>query len=287
MRSLLIALLLLPRIAVADVTSPMDLLAPAPPLDPISLCFELKTRPFVDEEARALQQKIDALPPGSEKVNLLADQMLMFTEVALGDARFIPPAIDMTRAFTEHYPKSQYADRALSSLGLLQMRAQQPADARETFTRLIKTYPMGPFYPDVFVIFGDFYFAEGEWTQALPFYEKVGTYWPRGRCAPYARYRSGVAYFEMHDAKRALEIECSLLSDGNRSGPLGVAIRRTLVEAYAQVGDPKKARPFFQRAAGNDADAAAMLRELAMRYRRKSDEVSAKTIEKDLAATSR
>jgi tetratricopeptide (TPR) repeat protein len=280
MRSLVIALLLLPRISVADVSAPADLSSPSP-IDPLSLCFELKTRPFAAEEARALQQKIDALPISSEKAKLLGEQALMMTEVALGDARHLPSAIEMTRSFSERYPKDENASQALFSLGILEMRAKMPAEAREAFKRLLKTYAMSRYYPDVFVIFGDFYFEDGEFLEALKLYERVYAQWPRGRCAAYAKYRAGFTDLQVGDPKQALLLEYQLLTDGNRSGPFGAAIRRTLVEAYVRAGDPQKARPFFQRA-GDEADVNAMLRDLALRYRRKNDEASAMVIEKDL-----
>ena len=119
--------------------------------------------------------------------------------------------------------------------------------ARKYFKRLIVERPQSRFVPNAFLSFGDYFFGQGDFENALKFYDKVLAF-PGSNVADYARYKSGWCWFNQSDYKQSLAQLTQVAMNGHDDKIVREA-RRDLVRVYALVGDRAKARDFFARVA--------------------------------------
>jgi tetratricopeptide (TPR) repeat protein len=284
MRAVLLATLLLPRLAIADASAPIDPLAPGPRPTLVESCLLRNSRQLLLTERSGLQSLIDSTPKADPDHDAyLLRKALDDYELALYDARERRGAIGELRAMIQAHPSWKGVDEELFALGYLLILDGKETEGRQSFQRLDRTFHDSAAMQQAYLVLGDLAFDRRDYAGALELFENV---WQFGRCTALGIFRRGETQQQLGDAKGALESFTSLLRDHSMN-PLVTATRSALVEPYATVGDATKARSFFQSLTGNDYQTQEMLRELGSRYRRAWNDGAAIIIEKDLAATSR
>lgn len=180
-------------------------------------------------------------------------------------------------AIENYVAATQYAlyarmDEVLFRLGTLLQIANREDKAREFFHRLVKDYPQSRYVPNAYLSFADYFFAKGEMSSALAFYEKVAEF-PRSHVFGFALYKKGWAQINLGAFKAALGTFVNLIErcqagqiDRTQRVPLEKEARRDLVKAYVRTpgASPDKAWEFFQRVGGREAP--TMLEVLAELY---------------------
>ena len=229
--------------------------------------------------ARALDQKIFETPAGPPKAALQAEQQAFERQGQEWLLQAVKAYIGATR-----FRRYARMDEVLFRLAAMLMEAKKEEQAREFFHRLIKDYPASKYIPDAYLAFAEYLFDKGEMEGALKLYGKVAEF-PRSSVYPYAVYKQGWCHINLGDYKQALEVFVGVARmardrtaggsgdnlagnlAGNLPGNLAVLAKeakKDLVKAYAHVGDPDRAWPFFQRTGGDYAP--KMLESLAELY---------------------
>jgi TolA-binding protein len=216
---------------------------------------------FYFTQARALDQKIYETPPGGARAALerqrAADERARETWL-----------LEAVKAYVEatRFPRYERMDEVLFRLATMLTGAKKEAQAREFFHRLIKDHPTSKYIPDAYLAFGEHAFDEGRMEEARRFYDKVAEF-PKSSLYPYAVYKQGWCEVNLGDYKQALQIFVGVVriarDRGERGGKLdsaGAALevlgreaKKDVAKAYAHVGDPDRAWPFFQRVGGSYA----------------------------------
>ena len=163
------------------------------------------------------------------------------------------------------------SDEVLFNLASLLLRAGQLKQGRSYFARLIRNYPQSKQIPAAYLAFADHYFDQHSLHTALKLYQQVAKY-PRSALYGYAIYKQGWCWINLSDHRRALEAFVKIIRGASRWTGVPAAAKARLVHearkdavlAYASVGLPAKAHPFFRRIGGQDTQ--AMLERLAQIY---------------------
>jgi tetratricopeptide (TPR) repeat protein len=211
--------------------------------------------------ARSLDQRIfeaDQAGRKKEAAELRATQTAEGGKERAATVAAVKVYLEVANGPYEDYPKM---DEVLFDLGRL-LREQERADAARGFwKRLIKDHPTSRYVPDGLLAFGDDAFERRDLENALAFYQKVMSH-SDSPLAEYARYKTGWCYYNLARFKDALEAFVAVI-DHTRGKKDALALAREakkdLVRAYAQIGTPERAWPFFQRVGGDPA----MLEQLA------------------------
>ena len=166
------------------------------------------------------------------------------------------------------YEKYKNMDQVLFYLAYLLTQQKRDDLARPFFKRLIKDFPKSQFIPYAFLSFGEYYFEQKQLEDALKFYDKVLQF-PDSPVFGFAKYKEGWVYFNLGDFKQALAtfvavIELAERGKSKEKLALGKEAKKDSVRAYARVGTPDKAWPFFQRIGGTYA--MTMLEQLGELY---------------------
>ncbi len=224
---------------------------------------------YYDFKARELDQKIFDAKTNSEKKALQTRQKNNETEakkwLTEGVKTYLYVAQSREPQFLQ-YPK---LDHVLFSLAFLLQQAKKTDEARVFFQRLIKEYPQSKFIPDAWLSFAEFYFVEGDMAKALTLYDKVAQY-PDSRVFAYAVYKMGWCHINLQEPDKALRkfVEVIKIAQERKDDPNSKALEREakkdVVRAYASVGAPEKAWPFFKDKGGEYAP--KMLEMLAELY---------------------
>jgi tetratricopeptide (TPR) repeat protein len=182
--------------------------------------------------------------------------------------QYLEKAVKVYKTFTDNpiygnYPKM---DMALFYYGHTLQSGKQMVEARQVYEKLIKHYPNSKFVPDVYVLFGDYYFDSGALADAELHY-KAALKFPRSSAYWYAMYKIGWIYLHLQRYQEALEafFQTAQATKLDRSQDL---LKRAavgdFVRAYAEIGKPDKALAAFQRVDG--ARAVEMLQLLGVYY---------------------
>lgn len=152
-------------------------------------------------------------------------------------------------------------DEVLFYLAYLLTEVKKEEAARKYFKRLIKDFPKSKFIPDALFAFGEYFFEQKQLEDALTFYDKVLQF-PESRVFGYAKYKKGWVYYNLGDFKGALATFVEVIEMTEKGGgsstkagriALNKEAKKDSVRAYARVGTPDKAWPFFQRVGGDYA----------------------------------
>lgn len=166
---------------------------------------------------------------------------------------------------TAQDPRCAPAEKLLVA-GEQAMAGGDPSLGRRHYLELIKNHPTCPQVPYVYVAFGEHFFAEGRIPEARQFYQKAVLFADPALVA-FATYK--IAWCEMNETnwQAALEsfVRVTSLKDPQVQPSLREAAIRDSVLAYAEVGEPRKAAPFYRRIAGEAGWQAAIAR-LAATY---------------------
>lgn len=186
-------------------------------------------------------------------------------------ARLREESMDLYVEIIRNYPTFEHLDTVYFHLGSNLMELNRDEEGLAIFRRLNSEFPQNRFTPQVFTYFGDYYFDESDYFQALESYRQVLQY-PDSPSYTYARYKLGWTYYGLDNYERALE-EFLKVVDRAKAAPPGSSdramlrqVRGDVVRAYAQFGSPDQAIPFFQSVFPERADWLQMSETLAVYY---------------------
>lgn len=149
-------------------------------------------------------------------------------------------------------------DKVLFYYGYTLQMGKYNKEARNVYDRLKNDYPNSPFIPEVYVVFGDYYFEQAgvepenfkdHLGNAAVNYKKTLEY-PKSSVYTYALYKMGWVYLNLGKHQMALETffkVADLTKGDKKKEPLNRAAKKDIVRAYAEVGDAEKALNFFKR----------------------------------------
>lgn len=224
---------------------------------------------YYDFRARDLDQKIfDAQQEGnSAGAQQLQRQQADFDQRSKA---WLKAAVKEYLLVTNNPKFANYSrmDQVLYSLAFLLTEQKREDLARPIFKRLIKDYPGSQYIPDAYLAFGEYYFEDKQMENALRFYDKVLQF-PKSRVYGYAHYKEGWVYLNLNDYKKALSTFVAVIKEASKSKEknqvqLAKEAKKDSVRAYANIGTPDKAWPFFQNIGGSYAP--TMLEQLAELY---------------------
>ncbi len=167
------------------------------------------------------------------------------------------------KAYKRIADKSSYKnyanmDKVLFYYGFTLQQGKYNKEARNVYDRLKNDYPDSPFIPEVYVVFGDYYFEQAgvdpdnfkdHLGNAAQNYKKTLEY-PKASVYTYALYKMGWVYLNLGKHQLALETffkVADLTKGDKKKEPLNRAAKKDIVRAYAEVGDAEKAHNFFKR----------------------------------------
>ncbi|HWB73941.1 MAG TPA: tetratricopeptide repeat protein [Nannocystaceae bacterium] len=229
-------------------------------------------------------------PPESPPASASAPAPIAVTpapiEAPRGDAPEASPsetardAIDAPRPTTTGDPKCAEATKRWAA-GADAMAAERREQARQEWLVVIRDFPTCPEVPHVFLGFGDDAFARGDMTAAKQFYEKTAQF-PEPELRAYAIYKQAWCELNLGQHDKALQSFVSVARSVQADVPpprlarlRDVALRDSTV-AFAEVGQPAKARDFYRHVAGASAD--DLLRRLATHYEDRGDAAAAAAV---------
>jgi tetratricopeptide (TPR) repeat protein len=146
-------------------------------------------------------------------------------------------------------------DAVLFFLAQLVLRAKGVQQARNMLYRLVRDHPTSIYVPHVYLAFGEHYMDQKRNQQAaVRLFQQVARY-PKSAAVGYAAYLEGRCHLQQGRSTDALSafvkaVRWSASSKIPARERLLGAARGAMVKAFAQVGAPAKARPFFARVGG-------------------------------------
>lgn len=161
-------------------------------------------------------------------------------------------------ADNDKYKNYGNMDKVLFYYGFTLQQGKYNKEARNVYDRLKNDYPDSPFIPEVYVVFGDYYFEQAgvepenfkdHLGNAAQNYKKTLEY-PKSSVYTYALYKMGWVYLNLGKHQIALETffkVADLTKGDKKKEPLNRAAKKDIVRAYAEVGDAEKAHNFFKR----------------------------------------
>ena len=200
-------------------------------------------------------------------------------------------AIQLYEWFIRDFPKDKKVDQALFFLGYNHFELGQVKKGESYYLRLTKQFPRSPYVTESNFALGEYYFENEKWKSAQPFYEKVARV-KKHRLFSFALYKLAWVNYKQNKTKRGLRFLEEVILEGRRSrsrkSSSGVSRIRLASEAikdliifYAEAGDPKKARGYFEEVVGPKS-AGVNLGKLATYYMDTGNRSGATYIFKDL-----
>jgi len=114
-------------------------------------------------------------------------------------------AIDMYRQVVRKYTNYPGRDQVLFYLGYSLWDMERYQEALKTYRELISSYPKSKYVPDAYLAFGEYYFDKAKLDRALMAYKKVTEY-KESEVYPYALYKQGWCYYNLHEWEKAMEM---------------------------------------------------------------------------------
>ena len=176
-------------------------------------------------------------------------------------------AIDAAiREYTEimsnpRYSRYERQDEVLFYLAYTLQQEKRP-EAPAAFARLVAEYPQSRFRADGYLNLGDAAFERADMPAAVENYQKILAL-PPGRVTDYARYKLGWCFYNQHQPQAAYETFAALAQS---SGRVAEAARKDAVRAFAEFGQPEKAKTAFRAMGGSDEKKDALMNLLGQLY---------------------
>jgi tetratricopeptide (TPR) repeat protein len=114
-------------------------------------------------------------------------------------------AIDMYNQIITEFPRYPDRDVIYFFLGGSLWDLKRYKEALKVYRRLIKEYPNSKYIPDAYLGFGEYYFENAKLDKALMGYKKVAEY-KEAEIYPYALYKQGWCYYNLHEWDKAKEM---------------------------------------------------------------------------------
>jgi len=151
-------------------------------------------------QAQEIIKKFLGNPQKSAFANYLMGQVFYMK----GD--FAQAGIFYKKVF-EKFPKSEWAQKSLFSLGWCYLNLKKYLEARKSFAELILKYPNTEFFPRAQFLIAHCYYFEGKFLDAAQSYEMFIKAFPKSVLVEEALYWQGISYLR---AKKYEEAEKSL-----------------------------------------------------------------------------
>ena len=198
-------------------------------------------------------------------------------------------AVELYEAFLHDFPKDPKVDQALFFLGYNYFELGKEEKGRVFYERLVKEYPESPYIEESNFALGEHYFDKEQWKKAEARYNEISKD-KHARLYSFAVYKTAWCQYKMGEAKAALaSLERVIRSGKNKKGSQGGVsnIRlageatKDLVVFYAEAGDPKSARAYFDDIVGGPK-VFQMMEALAYHYADIGNRSAARDIFKEL-----
>ena len=187
-------------------------------------------------------------------------------------------AIQLYEWYLRDFPKADKTDQALFFLGYNFIELGELKKGAAFYERLTKEYPRSPYISEAYFALGEHYFDAGIWKKALENYKAV-TQNRRARLFTFALYKGAWCEYRMSNTKKAILDLQEVIAESRRSAiseresgrrsvnriRLATEALKDIIRMYAEVGDPRGAREYFAKLAGEKALYGALER-LAYAY---------------------
>lgn len=227
-----------------------------------SRLIEFHAQSKFDQQLKAFQAKQSPTKP---KINLKPAQ------------EYNRKAIQLYEWFLRDFPQDPKVDQALFFLGYNYFELGDYERGKQYYEKLSTQYPDSPYVDESNFALGEFYFENEHWKEGLQYYDRVAKN-RRGRLYSFALYKSAWCHYKMNQTVKALgNLELVIRagkgtrSDDENAGSGANRIRlateaiRDLVVFYAEAGNYKQARSYFEKVAG-EKNAFSLTEKLAYYY---------------------
>jgi tetratricopeptide (TPR) repeat protein len=203
---------------------------------------------------------------------------------------FNKKAVQLYEAFLHDFPKDSKVDQALFFLGYNYFELDKAEKGHVFYERLVKEYPESPYIEESNFALGEFYFDHEKWKDAEARYDVIARN-KHAHLYSFALYKKAWCQYKLGEHKAALASLEKVIRAG-RAGKNATAggvsnIRlageatKDLVVFYAEAGDPKDARAYFEDIVGRDK-VFPLMESLAYHYSDIGNRTAARDVFKEL-----
>ncbi len=204
-----------------------------------------------------LDEKIQASKSAEEKKEFKKNREGFFKDSATWRKR----AVKLYEEIINESPGYHRLPEVLFHYALNQWEEKQFEDSLKYFRRIIKDYPNHPLHAKAWLRFGEYYFLEGDFHRAIKSYEASAKLNDK-ETQTYSIYKEAWCYYNLSEFEKAIEKfrEVLKLSDGagQMSKTSRIALRKEALKdillSYSHVGNPEKAKMFFNSLGKGEAD---------------------------------
>lgn len=201
-------------------------------------------------------------------------------------------AIQLYEAFLHDFPKDSKVDQALFFLGYNYFELAQDDKGRGYYERLVKQFPESPYIEESDFALGEHYFDHEKWKMAEERYDDIARN-KHAHLYSFALYKKAWCQYKLGDHKSALaSLEKVIRAGRNKNQASGGGVSnirlageatKDLVVFYAEAGDGKNARSYFESIVGRDK-VFPMMEALAYHYADIGNRSAARDVFKELIA---
>ncbi|OFZ12364.1 MAG: hypothetical protein A2Z20_00855, partial [Bdellovibrionales bacterium RBG_16_40_8] len=202
-------------------------------------------------------------------------------------------AIDLYEGFLRDFPQDSKVDQALFFLGFNYFELGDSTKGQLYYSRLTKEFPRSLYVIESNFALGEYYFNFEKWNEGLTYYSRVAQQ-KTNRLYSFALYKMAWCFYKLNQAKTGMKYIEQVIYEGRRSkgqkdSTLGGVSRirlateaiRDLIIFFAEAGDYKSARAYFEEVIGVKSAEAKLVR-LATFYSDTGNKVAANAVFKDL-----
>jgi tetratricopeptide (TPR) repeat protein len=202
-------------------------------------------------------------------------------------------AVQLYEWFLRDFPTDPKVDQALFFLGYNYFEMNEAKKGQEYYVRLTKEFPNSLYVSESNFALGEYHFESERWKESLVYYERVAEQ-KSSRLYTFALYKMAWSYYKLNQSKKGLNYIEQVVFEGRKSKGQkdasigGVSRIRLATEAikdlivfFAEAGDYKTSRAYFEEVVGQKS-AAANLARLAQFYADTGNREAARFVFSDL-----
>jgi cellulose synthase operon protein C len=187
-------------------------------------------------------------------------------------------AVELYEWFLRDFSNDPKVDQALFFLGYNWFELGKEDKGSTYYTRLLKEHPQSPYVEESNFALGEYYFDHEKWKTALGHYQDIAKD-KHARLFSFALYKIAWCQYKLGEVKPALislekVIRAGRGAKADKTGGTGGVSRirlageaqKDLVVFYAEAGDPKNARAYFEDVVGQK-QVFPMMESLAYHYK--------------------
>jgi cellulose synthase operon protein C len=181
-------------------------------------------------------------------------------------------AIQLYEWFVRDFPKDPKMDQALFFLGYNHFELNQVKMGEAFYVRLTKEYPKSQYVHESNFALGEYHFDNERWKPAYEYYSRVAGD-KRHRLHGFSLFKLAWCAYKLNETKKALSYLEQVIMLGRKSKAqesqsannvsrirLAKEAIKDLVVFYAEAGDYKKARPYFEDVVGVNSAPGALVK---------------------------